>query len=376
MASRRSYFTLFNRISPLLLCGATLICSQPSAKADEFSLVPASSPIYSQLSSLDKFQDGAIRSSNLTRYEAALQVARVLATATNSPERFSKANWRAIASLIQSLKTELVSLGVNVESARQQAEKSITAKESTKSVTPNLDAAKMGGTLSANSKERIGLNAPLLGTSASTGLRNSNAGSNLINERNAEISISPRLRANATVSTLNRPQNDLFDKAPAASSTLSTSTSLAYDLNSWLTLRAQSAKRNFQGPPDKSPLLSAPLFAGADTASSAGGGVDLNLGGLQVSTDVERFSSDNKALGTKVGGGIGISAWDNRLSLSARLARLIPENRSVEESTATELNMGLGINDRLSLSLLYQSLYTRNNTTSNERVAGGLNLNF
>ncbi|RYZ76519.1 MAG: hypothetical protein EOP06_31235 [Proteobacteria bacterium] len=44
------------------------------------------------------------------------------------------------------------------------------------------------------------------------------------------------------------------------------------------------------------------------------------------------------------------------------------------DSTETELKLGLGVSQRLSLSLLYQGLFSSQSESS--RLAGGLNFSF
>ncbi|RYG55283.1 hypothetical protein EON80_30860, partial [bacterium] len=59
------------------LCGGLL--APATARADAFSPIPAGNPIYRQLDALNVLNDGKTPkpAANLTRYEAALQVARV-----------------------------------------------------------------------------------------------------------------------------------------------------------------------------------------------------------------------------------------------------------------------------------------------------------
>jgi hypothetical protein len=118
------------------------------------------------------------------------------------------------------------------------------------------------------------------------------------------------------------------------------------------------------------------MFAGASEATAAGGGVDVNIGRLRLSTDVTNVATDTGTRGTKVGGGVGLSAWQNRLSLSAHLSALKPRDSAALDAVATELNIGLDVTQRLSLGMQYQGLFTDQNNTNGSRVAGGLTLNF
>jgi hypothetical protein len=80
---------------------------------------------------------------------------------------------------------------------------------------------------------------------------------------------------------------------------------------------------------------------------------------------------------TRVGGGLGLSAWQNRLVLNANLARLIPETEGDSEATTAELNLGFNLTQNLRLRLLYQQLFSPQAQTRAERIiAGGVSVQF
>jgi hypothetical protein len=100
---------------------------------------------------------------------------------------------------------------------------------------------------------------------------------------------------------------------------------------------------------------------------------------MTFSGRVENLASD--ALGdpswTRYSGGVGLSAWENRLSLQANLSRLVPDDMRALPTTVGGVGLGLDLNERLSLSLLYQQLFTVSTPTKADRlVTGGLSINF
>ena len=124
------------------------------------------------------------------------------------------------------------------------------------------------------------------------------------------------------------------------------------------------------------PFCANPFFDNATEARSAGGGVGIDVGDLSFSTKFERLSTDAGSRGNSIDGGVRLSAWQNRLSLSAHMARLQPEDRDVVPLTKAELGIDLSVSKRLSLNLFYQGLFTQQKIGNSERVAGGLNLSF
>lgn len=370
----------------LALCA--LNATSHGARADEFSPVPASDPIYRQLNALDSADPTVARvSSGLTRYEAALQVARIITRVSNdNSAQLSRVGWRALRDLSVSLKSELVQLGIDVAAAQKLADAKIQAPEANVAIAdnsaPDLNAPAIFDGASRAFPSSIARGAAgdtLLGGAPSAafapGLQNNTFNASLV----------PRLRVGAALLALQRAEYDPFKSSGAGQALLSagsenrvlgSSTSLDYDVTPWLSVRALSSRRDLTGVPDVSPLLRDSFFDNATEARSAGGGVGIDVGALSFNTKIERLSTDTGTRGTSAGGGVSLSAWQNRLSLSAHMARLRPEDRAVLPSTRTELNIDLNVSKRLSLNLFYQGLFTQQKIGNSERVAGGLNLSF
>ena len=374
-----------------------------TARADEFSPVAAGDPIYRQLSALDSSDPTAAKvGAGLTRYEAALQVARIITRVSNdSSAQLSRVGWRALRDLSGSLQSELSQLGIDVAAAQKLADSKIKAPE-TKAKTDEtpLDlgapASRGGANLSGgralppglvrNAAGNNFLGARTLGGAlggASFSPNSTFASGVQSSQFNAEIV--PRLRVGAALMAMQRAENDPFERSGAGHALLNSSansrilgndTSVDYDVNSWLSVRAQSSRRALAGVPDLSPLYLSALFAGASEARSTGGGVGIDVGDLSFSTKFESLSSDTGSRATSIDGGVRLSAWQNRLSLSAHMARLQPEDRAVVPLTKTELGIQANVSQRLSLNLFYQGLFTQQNINNSERVAGGLNLSF
>ena len=382
------------------LCALSL--NAGTVRADEFSPVPASDPIYRQLRALDSSDLTATVKvgAGLTRYEAALQVARIITRVSNdNSAQLSRVGWRALRDLSSSLQSELSQLGIDVAAAKKLVDAKLKAPETSQAAQPPLDlnastasdGADLRGTpgngfLSGNrvlsGRTPGGFTFDNLSGSA---FRQPGVASTLgLQDAQLNIAIVPRLRVGAALLAMQRAENDPFKSSGAGQALLSSSnsrvlsndTSINYDVNSWLSVGAQSSRQTLTGLPDISPSLRAPFFAGASEARSQGGGAAVDVGPLTFSTKIEQLSTDAGARGTSVDGGVRLSAWQNRLSLSAHMARLQPEDNSVLESTRRELNIGLNVSQRLSLNLFYQGLFTQENTNKSERVTGGLNLSF
>ncbi len=371
---------------------STLGMVATGARADEFSPVPMGDPIYRQLSALDSSDPTVAKASaGLTRYEAALQVARIITRVSNdSSAQLSRVGWRALRDLSGSLKSELSQLGIDVAAAQKLADDKLKAP-STKAATPSsvdLSAtnASGGGRALPPSIVRGAAGETLLGSGAigSPFSQSSAAFAPGVQSSQFSASIVPRLRVGAALQALQRAEDDPFKSSGAGQALLSagnhsrilgSDTSVDYGVTSWLHVGAQSSQRSLANVPNLSPLYRSALFDGATQARSTGGGVGIDVGDLSFSTKFERLSTDTGSRATSIDGGVRLSAWQNRLSLSAHMARLQPEDRAVVPMTKTELGIQANVSQRLSLSLFYQGLFTQQNNAS-ERVAGGLNLSF
>lgn len=378
----RSPFSFrLNLLLGAALCG--LLCPV-RARADAFSPIPQGDPIYRQLGALTLLGEGKLPkpAPGLTRYEAALQVARVSAVAATKPESLSRSGWRALRDLTLGLRSELRQLGVDVEDVLALCARRLDTSASASVSAP----AKGTPTLSLVRPQRQGRGASgaiapampsfLNGQVSPTDRRSWQSGLQL-------SSLSSHVRVAAALSALQRDIDAPDPFANGGSLALSRSkssqlvgsdTSVDVDLNSWLRVGARSSRRRL-GLDDQTPALTSPLFQGAEKATGLGGVVEVSpVGGLRLSTDFEQISTDVGTSGLRVGGGIGLSAWQNRLTLSAHLSRLQSQDQAFVPSTARELKIGLGLSDRLSLSVLYQGLFSSQSQSS--RLAGGLNFRF
>jgi hypothetical protein len=159
----------------------------------------------------------------------------------------------------------------------------------------------------------------------------------------------------------------------------------AFGLTNWMQLRAGFAARRLT-PGNNAPWngLRAPMLDGVREERSVGTGLDIAVRrNLTLSGDVERVSAlstasgDDTQRGTRYGGALNLTAWQNRLSLSANLSRLVPEDSQELPSTATEFNLGVGITERLQLTLEYQKMFsTRNASGSDRAFSGGISVKF
>lgn len=357
--------------------------------ADEFSLLPMTDPAYGQLSSLARPTDNKI-TSPLTRYEAALQAARAMIDIQNrNPKLVTRTQWRAIKSLSISLKIELKQLGVDADAIQLTADRNLKEMEFKASdlpapaPIPRSFPTRVAAAPAGSSKVGTGRSSLLL---ASPGLDSTRVRSSV-----TTIPLSQQLRVGATLLATERVGDDPFSTSfgqsgraitggtlAGANRNLASETSVAYDLSRWLTVRAASSQRHLDGGLGTSPLLEAPLFAGATQAKGAGGGVDINVGPrLKFSTEVERLRANTGAAASRIGGGASLSM--NRLSMSVNMSRLQPEDADALPATAAQIGVGVDVTQRLKLNLLYQSLFaqTANNTPSSEsRVSGGISLSF
>ena len=397
----KSHFKRTGLAVAVALCALSATVS--SARADEFSPVPKGDPIYRQLSALDSVDPTRTKvDSGLTRYEAALQVARIITRVSNdNSAQLSRVGWRALRDLSGLLKSELTQLGIDVAATQKLADAKLKAPESTRVTIGNDSSLELNSTSALDelralppSIVRGAAGESLLGGAAfggsmpdnSTLLQNGGrAFASGVQSNNFSTSIVPRLRVGAALLALQRAENDPFKSSGLGqglissgngSRILGSNTTVDFDVNSWLSVSALSTRRSLAGVPEVSPLLRGPLFEGASEARSAGGGLGIDMGDLSFTTKFESLSTDTGSRGTSVDGGVRLSAWQNRLSLSAHMARLQPEDRAVLPSTSTELNVGLNVSQRLSLNLFYQGLFTQQNLNNSERVAGGLNLSF
>ena len=355
------------------VCGGLLLCGAASARADAFSPIPPGDPIYRGLSALSLPREGKTPrpTANLTRYEAALEVARAAAIAGANPDALSRSGWRALRELTIALHAELRQLGVDTADVLRDCD-----RQTDTSASPSLPHLSRSGNTGRANSVVPGATSFLSGTPSPA--------QGVLLESNLESPLLGKARVEAALLSLKRDAQDPFSTGVGGAlgarsgPTLfaGKNASFSLDVNSWLRVSALASQRRLGLVGDDTPpALGAPLFAGAREAKGFGGGLELSpIGGLKFSTEIERLSTDVGTTGTRVGGGIGLSAWQNRLTLSAHLSRLQPEDRAILPATATELGVGVGVTQRLSLNLLYQGLFSSQSESS--RMAGGLNLSF
>lgn len=368
--------------------------SSPRARADEFSVLPARDPIAIQLGLLST----ALPSASLTRYEAALQTARViLAVQNREAGTTSRVEWRALAALCLSLKNELKQLGVDAGAARALALQNLKTEEKSAPLrpeSPNRSPQAATGTRARDAKANLPraasfLTPELLSNSKTGALPKS---SDSLTSGGLELRLSPRLRVDAALQGAPRaasiagdrfapraPLQGQLDDESARPGALGSQTGLSYDLSRFLTLRAANSRLDWSAAAPvagENPLLGAPLFAGARGVRGAGGGVDLSLGDLKFGAEVERLRADSGALASRIGGGASVSAFGDRLLLNMSLSRLLPGEPNALAATAAQASAWLDVSPRLSLNLKYQGLFAPTPNESASRVGGGVSLKF
>jgi hypothetical protein len=326
----------------------------------------------------------------------ALETARAYYAAT--AQQRVNANWqktasrpavRALRELVLALRVELGTLDINLGEALSFCDKVLQSKAEVASLAPATTPARQ--TPASSEATRLALRP---------------AAGRVVPRDSMMLPLSQRLRLHATLSSLAREANDPFgDSArPAAGAlnllrpgrstprhALQAQGGAALDVNNWLRLRADYDSRSLlPNRTDPSHLLNEPatgasslllrsLNQGATQGSSLGGGIDIELlSGLTLSGEVARVSANGAGDAMRYGGGVGLTAWQNRLSLSANLSRLVPqEDSAVLSTTAAALNLDVGMTERLKLRLLYQQLFGSPTQSRNDRVvAGGLNISF
>ena len=362
------------------------------ADADDFAAIPSNDPIYTELRDLRRAPWSGNQSASdhtLTRYEVAIETARAILKisapgADHAKFVASRSSLRALRKLTETLRPELTRLDIRVPDTLRL----------------------LDGLLKSSSEKAPSVLAPreTLSPSALSG--------SLID---AKVNLSQRLRVYSAVSSLARDVDDPFgDSASftsykagpivgpgtvgaavggskALSETLprralvgGVQAGAALALTDWMQVRADFAQNQITpGTVAGNFRLRSPLLSGAGAARSVGTGVDVNLlGGLKFSGDVTRIAAlgpdgDAKRRGTRFGGALNLHAWQNRLSLSANLSRLVPEDAQILPSTATEFNLGAEVTRRISLNLTYQQMFSARSSNSSERlVSGGISVKF
>lgn len=389
-------------ITGLLFClvwsGTTMV------HADEFTTVPQGDPIYSQLASVNKAgwigeAPGAENNHALTRYEVALETAKAIFTviarhradigwAATAP----KASLRALRDLTVALRPELKQLEIDANATRALLDGLIKAPLNGANVVINPALSNNhnvrpnnGGLLMTAPHSDQGIT-PLAHPRTSA-LTNLVSGGLTTTEQTMSLPLSQRLRVNTALESLAREEDDPLRNSPltvhrsafemthssSANSLTARTLGTSLDVNHWLTFNANYRQQSLVPRPYS---LREALFTSSTQSQSLGGGVDIRLlHSLTLSGNMAKVvgTGDSTVRGTRFGGGLGLSGWQNRLSLNANLSRLVPEDSLALSSTAADLNIGLDVTQRLSLNLLYQQMFGIQNQT---QVAGGIVINF
>ena len=353
-----------------------LLLHNAPLRADEFATIPAGDPIYSQIAALAQRSVPVERTSSkftLTRYEAAIETARALmkikrANAQNSPE-LGKSALRALRGLTIALRPELLRLEVDVIGAQRL-----------------LDELLLPATAVSDGKEL-----PVAPVSLRTsGLR----------------SLAQRLRVDSALSAVARDSADPFGDSntriglltpnssftgPAAANAIAgkasgnfasgtLETRAALGLTDWMELRARYAATRVA--PGGSPWNLGHQPAETREVRSLGAGVGFAVRpGVTLTGDLASETSFNAlgsatSRGTRIGTGLGLSAWQNRLSLNSNLSRLLPGDSQALSTYNYELQFGVGVTEWLKLSLQYQSMFSPRSPVYDRALSGGISVKF
>jgi hypothetical protein len=283
---------------------------------------------------------------------------------------------KALHQMTQALRPELKGLGVDVAAALKLCTHLLEAR-------PSAASSVSAG---ASATARVEPSVPLASTRAITFSRSparealpGSGGDDRAGQQTVELRLSQRLLVSTAVSALQRESQDPLTDVSFGlnrSGENGASTNVSLSLNQRFTLRAMYDQRNLT-----SAMMSLqPYAVPGSSLSTLGGAVDVAVRpGMTFSGRVENVASD--AAGdpswTRYSGGVGLSAWQNRLSLQANLARLVPDDVRALPTTVGGVGVGFDVNERLSLSLLYQQLFTVSAPSKADRmVAGGLSINF
>lgn len=396
----------------LFLIGFGALFLPVLARAADYETVPADAPLYQSLrmvaqagwasaSSATEVNATTAPAGALTRYEIVLETAKAIFAV--SARRQAEPNWektaprpavQALRELVTTLSPELQKLGIDV--AQTQA-----ALDEMLSLPPVTQESTKGTSLTAAWAEST---APAMAEAVT-----SSASVDASADAALEMPISERFRLYTALSTVARRDDPLDSNSWMAGAagdgertTEANATSTLRDLNGatgvansgagatlaltdWLRLRTEWNRRTQAAPPLFSDLSLGRTLGALNSQTALGGGVDIALGGVTLSGEMARIGVDENTPGaagelwngTRLGGGLGLSAWQNRLVLNANLARLVPETESAAEATTAELNLGFDLSENLRLRLLYQHLFSPQPQARAERVvAGGLSVQF
>lgn len=370
--SRFSMLRGFSRAQRVLLCGVLLGAASPfvaaPARADEFSTVAANDPLYRAMSVVARsgwMSASATASPNgaaalSTRYEMALQTSEAIYTISarhNADPSWdatvSATSLRALRDLTNGLRPELQKLGVDSGAALRLMNR-LLARPNV--VAPNVVSPNLSSVANVDV------------STSSTGLLNARLGA----QASSSLSLARRFRIDSAVSAL---ESEARDPLGNGVSTRVQGAGLAFDVTRGLSLRAGYAQRDLTNDAGLN-RLGLQTRIGQNQERGFNGGVDLSLrNGLLFSTQIEKLSGQNG--GMRLSGGVGLSAWQNRLSLVAKLSRLTPEDvNAMSPSTMANLNLGYDVSRNISLNLLYQRLFSAPTPGRSGVLAGGVSIKF
>jgi hypothetical protein len=372
-----------------LTCTFVILASSigaPRAHAGEFDVVPLSNPLYKHLTHVQsKGWTGAPQKAQpdaatqeLTRYEIALETAKAIFT-VNARNRTDSA-WAATASrptlrslreLTLAMRDELKKLDIDAPAAVQFIDSLLKA---TPVEAPLLHAPIQPRSVLANGAAGTPRKTQSTGTTGSW--------LEPATQTAIEFPMSQSLRVHTVISSLAREAQD-----PLAKSRVSLSqTDAELDVTSWLSVRGvQQRQRGGQGISSfQSRLANEADLLGSPEATITGGGLGISLRpGFTFSGNLARVrpASGAGTPATRLEGGVGLSGWQNRLVLSANVYRLMqagnPDDSDALSTTAANLNLDVGLTERLRLNLLYQQLFGAQPQRQADRVvAGGITINF
>ena len=368
------------------------------ASADAFAPVRIGSVFYSELATLQNATwendiSGKVpklsKSTEQTRYEFAIEIAK--SAIDFNAHRQANSEWlatvprvelRSLRALVSEFSVELA--GFNVD---------------TRDIVESIDETLRNPASSSAAKKQISLTTQTTNDRALT-LESFPLSTSLnpAESPSAETLNLPLSKQLAIYAQLTTPSNALLHAIPQ--STLSTgkssvdaepNTALSaganMSLNDWLSLRAGYAFNQVNQPQTLQQTLlvnnSNSWFSIPGSTGSVGGGLDVKVSpGLTLSGGISRLSlndanGQSDFSGTQLEGGVGVSGLNNRLLLSARLARLMPDDATSLSSTAARLNLDFAFSNNLSLNLIYQQMFSLSPQQDGKSTfAGGVNIHF
>ncbi len=395
---------LLGLAAPRLALAAPKAPAAGASAEAEFEVVAAGDDLYRLLALVQR--GGLLQSAprgGATRYEVALEVGRAtlaLASKRAAQARVSEDAAKALSELLARLRPELRRLDVDVDAAlllcrANASAQALPASGPRSNAGEARDAASSLGT------------ARLMAAPRSLAQRLRDSAYQTLHARDSSDPFGgavERSRSFFGPSASNRSGAASFEPVNAGPHGVypaEGSLGASVDVIGGLRVRAGLAA---SGPSARAGALRALGDGSADAAlaspdgssRSVGVGADLDLpAGVTLSGDVARLSTGLAAGGagglgtsfagaggfdgTRIGGQARVSAFNDRLELSANWARLMPEqqaNFGAQSSSSAGLGVSAG-NQNFKLKLLYQQLFGPSSSGQTNRViAGGVAISF